>query len=156
MSGPVIEIAADGVDEEQQHERDHRAAVSDGIYDGELMEIARELTLHVKPQATTPVFDLEPDAERTLLLDQYDTIRYSVHGTDGKWIAGDTELTPRAKSHTDDFYDGELHAEHVRIVELRRVDGTSPSVVVQVAETRVKRRRLAKKSSSVSSCRSSS
>ncbi|HSC98289.1 MAG TPA: sensor histidine kinase N-terminal domain-containing protein [Casimicrobiaceae bacterium] len=117
--------------------------LSDRVYDGELMEIARELTLHVKSQGTIPKFDLEQDAERTLLLDQYDTVRYAVHGTDGTWIAGDTALTPRGNSNTDDFYDGELHGEPVRMVELRRVDGNSPSVVVQVAETRVKRQRLA-------------
>src|SRR4051812_38729 len=117
--------------------------LSDRVYDGELMEIARELTLHVKPQGSAPVFDLEQDAERTLLLDQYDTVRYSVHTIDGTWIAGDAELAPRPNARSDDFYDRELHGERVRIVELRHADGNGPPVVVQVAETRVKRQRLA-------------
>ena len=116
------------------------AAVSNRVYDGELMEIARELTLHVRHGAP-PVFDLEKDAERTLLLDQYDNVYYAVHAANGARIAGDAALAPRMTSPSDAFYDGELHGERVRIAELR-TDAEAPTIV-QVAETRTKRQRLA-------------
>ena len=58
------------------------ARISDRVYDGELTEIARELALHVKGDATTPSFDLESDAERTLLLDEQDKVYYAVHTAD--------------------------------------------------------------------------
>jgi two-component system sensor histidine kinase TctE len=115
--------------------------LSDRVYDGELMEIARELTLHVRHGAT-PTFDLEEDAERTLLLDQYDNVYYAIHTSSGAWIAGDRGLTPRTQASGDTFYDGTIKGERVRIAELRASDGDG-STIVQVAETRVKRERLA-------------
>ena len=48
------------------------------MYDGQLTEIARELSLHVRREGGALTFDLEKDAERTLLLDQVDEIRYVV------------------------------------------------------------------------------
>src|SRR6476659_2491127 len=58
--------------------------LSDRVYDGELMEIARELNLHVKLIDGKLAFDLEQDAERTLLLDQYDSVYYAVRTADGR------------------------------------------------------------------------
>ena len=116
--------------------------LSDRVYDGELMEIARELALHVR-HSVPPTFDLEQDAERTLLLDQYDKVYYAIHASNGAWIAGDPALTPRTASRNNDFYDGEVKGEPVRIAELRGNGGEAVSTVVQVAETRVKRERLA-------------
>ncbi|MGA8006239.1 MAG: sensor histidine kinase N-terminal domain-containing protein, partial [Burkholderiales bacterium] len=44
--------------------------VSDRIYDGEMVEIARELVLHVThPPQGSLAFRLSPEAERLLLLD---------------------------------------------------------------------------------------
>jgi two-component system sensor histidine kinase TctE len=117
--------------------------LSDRVYDGELMEIARELNLHVRPNGTVPAFDLEKDAERTLLLDQYDTVYYAVHTVGGAWIAGDAELPPHGRSQPTDFRDDHLRGQPVRIAQLRSSDNGMASVVVQVAETRVKRHRLA-------------
>ncbi len=117
--------------------------LSDRVYDGELLEIARELTLHVKPNGTRPLFDLEKDAERTLLLDQYDKVAYVVREPGGDWIAGDAALQapPRgAAAATTAFYDSELGGEPIRVAQLRS-DGSAP-VIVQVAETRVKRHAL--------------
>ena len=117
--------------------------LSDRVYDGELLEIARELTLHVKPNGPRPSFDLEKDAERTLLLDQYDRVDYVVRGSDGERIAGDATLPPpsRAGAAATMFYDSELGGVPIRAVQLR-TDGAA-SVTVQVAETRVKRQTLA-------------
>ena len=124
------------------------ARLSDRVYDGELMEIARELALHVKRSGTKLAWDLESDAERTLLLDQYDKVFYAVRSPAGELVAGDVTLErPRAtRSGAPDFYDGELHGDKVRFAALRT--GTEsgsfgPPAVVQVAETLVKRRTLA-------------
>ena len=117
--------------------------LSDRVYDGELMEIARELTLHVTASGAVPAFDLEKDAERTLLLDQYDKVYYAVRAPAGGWIAGDAELRPRANDATAAFYDGELHGEPVRIAQLRSSSDHHAPAIVQVAETRAKRRALA-------------
>jgi len=122
--------------------------LSDRVYDGELMEIARELALHVKRSGTKLAWDLESDAERTLLLDQYDKVYYSVHSPAGQILVGDADLDQpgAARPGAPDFYDGELHGERVRVALLRTGNGTGASVpqaTVQVAETLVKRRALA-------------
>ena len=117
--------------------------LSDSVYDGELMEIARELSLHVRPNGAAPGFDLEKDAERTLLLDQYDRVYYAVRGANGEWIAGDDALKPGAKRAPASFYDSVLAGEPIRVAELRSTANGHAAVTVLVAETRVKRHTLA-------------
>src|SRR5690349_15712243 len=67
-------------------------ALVQGIYDGDLAEIARELVLHVREDGPQPRFDLTPQAERTLLLDEVDTLYYAVHDAAGHAIAGRADL----------------------------------------------------------------
>jgi len=120
--------------------------LSDRVYDGELLEIARELALHVKPIGGHPAFDLEKDAERTLLLDQYDSVYYAVRGDGGVLIAGEPELQqPRAREASPGFYDSDLRGAPIRIAQLRTesADPNQAPVIVQVAETLVKRHALA-------------
>jgi len=119
--------------------------LADRVYDGELLEIARELVLHVKANGATPTFDLEKDAERSLLLDQYDRVYYAVRSGNRATIAGDADVPIGiAGSSTNDahrapaFYDGEIAGEPVRVVRLAASGNTS----VSVAETRTKRRDL--------------
>jgi two-component system sensor histidine kinase TctE len=112
------------------------------------MEIARELALHIKRGETGLTFDLESDAERTLLLDEYDKIYFTVRDTGGKLIAGDAVLaqTVDKPAPGTDFQDGSVHGEDVRVATLPVRFGTQvnePAAMVQVAETRVKRRALA-------------
>jgi two-component system sensor histidine kinase TctE len=109
------------------------------VYDGELAEIARELTLHVKHDNGTLAWDLESDAERTLLLDPYDTVRYAVRTKDGRLVAGDAALAPSGTANGTIYYDSTYRAEPIRVVQL-----DSGSVVVQAAETLVKRSALAR------------
>jgi two-component system sensor histidine kinase TctE len=125
------------------------ASLSDRVYDGELMEIARELALHVKASGAKLSWDLESDAERTLLLDQYDKVYYAVHAPAGGIVAGDSALDQpaAARSGATAFYDGELHGDRVRVALLRTGSGAEafgPPAVVQVAETLVKRHALAR------------
>ena len=116
--------------------------LSDRVYDGELLEIARELNLHVKTAGETPVFDLEKDAERTLLLDQYDSVYYAVRAG-GRLVAGDADLQPAGAGGPSTVHDGQLHGQPVRIAQLRGADHRGAPFTVQVAETRVKRHMLA-------------
>jgi len=110
--------------------------LADHVYDGELLEIARELTLHVNAGNGKPAFDLEKDAERTLLLDQYDEVHYAVRTADGTRIAGDADVAPPPRTATGPaFYDAELAGAPIRVVQVPAPGG----ITVDVAETRVKR-----------------
>ena len=116
--------------------------LSDRVYDGELLEIARELTLHVKHEGAMPTFELEKDAERTLLLDQYDEVHYVVRNGDGMRIGGDADIPPPERPRSDPvFYDSMLTGVPIRVVQLSAA-GTGAAVNVAVAETRVKRHGL--------------
>jgi two-component system sensor histidine kinase TctE len=123
-------------------------AVTRDIYDGELAEIARELTLHVRDTGSGFGFDLSPEAERTLLLDEYDSIYYVVRGADGRILAGDSALPSIAGNGQGiRFGDGKLAGTEVRVAALRSVlpgYAASAAPVVEVAETLVKRSRLAR------------
>jgi len=117
--------------------------LSDAVYDGELLEIARELTLHVRPDAVRPTFSLEKDAERTLLLDQYDDVHYAVRAKDGTSIAGDADIPQPARAGPGPtYYDSALGGAPVRVVQLSTPAGAAGGVTVAVAETRVKRHGL--------------
>ncbi len=128
-------------------------AVADDIYDAELGEIARELMLHVREDAHGPAFDLSREAERTLLLDQYDRIYYAVRSDAGGLIAGERDLPrPRALRAAAvpgmRFASAEFAGRAVRIGVLRgapAVGDASRAVVVEVAETRNKRELLTRR-----------
>ncbi len=125
--------------------------VADDIYDGELAEIARELLVHVKQTGGKLDFDLSDEAERTLLLDQYDKVYYAVRAADGSAIAGDGALpriAGRAAFPDMTFRDGEYGGAPVRLALLRSPalahPGSDP-VAVEVAETQIKRQLLTRK-----------
>lgn len=124
--------------------------VANGVYDTELNEIAREMLLHVTNTDGRLAFDLSADAERTLLLDEYDERYYTVRAQDGSFIAGDPTL-PGAEvklgAGQSAFIDANFHGEPVRIALLRGqplVHGVVEPVLIQVAETRIKRARQAR------------
>jgi two-component system sensor histidine kinase TctE len=119
-------------------------ATTQSIYDGELAEIARELVLHVKHEPRGASFDLSQESERTLLLDEYDTIYYSVRDPDGRIIAGRADLPYPGESGPGlRFSDGAYSGEPIRIALLPVAGGEGGApVVIEVAETRVKRDRL--------------
>ena len=119
-------------------------AIVRSIYDGELAEIARELVLHVRLEGGQVAFDLSGDAERTLLLDEYDDVYYAVHGARGRLLGGRADLPSlpngqEALGFADVFYAG----TPVRIAALTRTVGEQP-VTIEVAETTVKRSKLAR------------
>lgn len=125
--------------------------LADRVNDSELVEIARELALHVKHDGTKLTFDLEKDAERTLLLDPYDTIHYAVHDADGVLVAADAALPPpppppvptAATGAGTAFRDGHIDGTPMRFAQLRpQVDGMP--VVIQVASTQAGSRALSR------------
>jgi signal transduction histidine kinase len=120
--------------------------LSAGVYDGQLTEIARELSLHVKHDGAALTFDLEKDAERTLLLDPYDEVRYVVRTADGSVIAGDAGLAPAPASAVPTLlYDSTIDGRPARVARLLSRGGDSGvPLVIEVAETKVKRDALAK------------
>jgi len=118
--------------------------LADRVYDGELMEIARELVLHVRRDGPMPTVDLESDAERTLLLDQVDTVYYAIRGPGGALLAGMATLAPYTGSAPTATYLSAVDGQPVRVAEIRTANGTQVPVVVQVAETLHKRETLAR------------
>jgi signal transduction histidine kinase len=122
-------------------------AIAQRIYDGELAEIARELLLHLRASDGKLGFELPADAERILLLDEYDKIRFVVRTADGRAIAGEPALPGPAATRSGEmaFADAAFDGEPVRIGALHSTPPANPGagdVVVEVAETLVKRHRL--------------
>lgn len=116
-------------------------AATRSIYDGELAEIARELVLHVREEGGRASFDLSAEAERTLLLDEFDKIYYSVRDAGGRVIAGRPDLSgPPGEGAGLRFADVDYAGEPVRLAVLPapHPSGGGP-VLVEVAETKVKR-----------------
>ncbi len=110
--------------------------LADRVLDTELLEIARELALHVKPDGPALAFDLEKDAERTLLLDPHDTLTYSVQDGRGARIAGDAEFAQVAASGAGtSFRDATQGGVVVRVAELNVLAAGEP-VSIQVASTK--------------------
>ncbi|HZE91761.1 MAG TPA: sensor histidine kinase N-terminal domain-containing protein [Rhizobacter sp.] len=119
--------------------------VADDVYDVELNEIARELLLHVTRVNGRLAFDLEKDAERTLLLDKYDTIYYAIRNAAGETMAGDPALPGlhgRLVGQEIAYNDGVFQNRPVRLALLHAralVQPPSELVGIYVAETRIKR-----------------
>lgn len=118
---------------------------SNQAYDRSLEEMAREVSLHVRPGAARPVFEMPADAERILRIDQDDRVYFRVSDGDGDVIGGDRELalppSPVAPGQPL-FYDGMLHGEPVRVVAARFAQDGQAATLVQVAETLNRRSRL--------------
>lgn len=113
-------------------------------YDQALMDTAHSLA-RLTPVLVRPGAIVSAEADIVLRSDQYDRIYYSVHGPDGKLIAGDRQLKiPPLQSFSAGgfFYDAQIDDEPVRIAALR-VPHDGDYLVVQAAETTVKRRTLA-------------
>ncbi|HYC38414.1 MAG TPA: sensor histidine kinase N-terminal domain-containing protein [Usitatibacter sp.] len=127
------------------------AEFSRRAYDRSLMDIARELSLHLRPSPQGTVLDLPEGSRRILLSDSEDRILYEVADLEGRFIDGvslpaaPAELAAATTSGA--FFEASLRDLPVRVVELR-VDGdpygSRPGAVVRVAETQLKRQRFAR------------
>jgi len=117
-------------------------------YDRVLVEIARELSLHVRTVGGRLELALPDQVRRVLLTDQTDRIFFEVLDARGREVAG--QPIPAAPSGLagDPLYDGVIEGHPVRIVALRFGAGTHPDKAVagevRVAETEAKRSALAR------------
>lgn len=127
------------------------ARFAERAYDRSLVEIAREVSLHLRTENGKLALDLPDDARKVLFSDPQDQIYFEVEAADGRPVAG--ERIARAgrvgagPAADEFFYDGTLHDAPVRIVELAVTaeNGSGrPAGVVRVAETVVKRNALAR------------
>ena len=122
---------------------------SNRAHDRSLLEIAREVVLHVRSSGNGPRLEMSPTAERVLLVNQDDRVYYRLASTQGTLIGGDPEIAgPAGLAHDKpQFYDAVLHGVPVRAVAAwmpyEDSDGSSAKVLVQVAETLNGRQRLA-------------
>jgi two-component system, OmpR family, sensor histidine kinase TctE len=113
-------------------------------YDWALMDTALSLSRLIGERDSTNAQVVSRSADILLRTDQFDHIYYAVHDERGNLIAGDVHLTPppaHALGSSELYYDRRLNEERVRVAALRVVLKGTP-VVVQVAETLVKRQRL--------------
>jgi two-component system sensor histidine kinase TctE len=120
---------------------------SQRAYDRTLVEIAREVSLHLKQDAGGLKVDMPEAARKVLLSDPSDRLFYEVIAPNGERIAGEPIPPPvRAPGAgaREVMYDAVLNGEPVRVVELRVQDEATatPAARVKVAETEVKRNQL--------------
>ncbi len=113
-------------------------------YDSELLDPALALAQHIEVEDGRVRLDLSPVAQDVLRIDSYDRIYFAVSGPRGELAAGDPEMPapPRIvpPGHRM-FYDGRVNGQTVRIAALFVPQAEGP-VVIQVAETMIKRNRL--------------
>jgi two-component system sensor histidine kinase TctE len=110
------------------------ASFAQRAYDRSLVEIARELSLHVRRDNGGLALDLSEDARKVLLTDPVDRIWFAVVTAGGRVLAGD-EIPAGAT----EFYNSRIGEAPVRVVQV-----PAHGAVVRVAETRVKRNELAR------------
>jgi two-component system sensor histidine kinase TctE len=124
---------------------------SQRAHDRTLVEVAREVSLHLRGSNGGLALDMPPEARRVLLVDPMDRIHFEVTTVDGRRIDG-VPLAPAGgdvvkRRRPEAFYDGVFDGEEVRIVELRLApdpDSGRAAAVVRVAETKFKRNELAR------------
>jgi two-component system, OmpR family, sensor histidine kinase TctE len=121
---------------------------SQRAYDRALVEIAREVSLHLRSGGGEAALDLPPEAHRVLFSDPVDSIYFQVSTPGGRTVAGEPiQAPPRdAGRATEIFYDGRVRDMPVRIVEIDVEPARSgrPRAVIRVAETKAKRTELAR------------
>ncbi|MDH5540278.1 MAG: sensor histidine kinase N-terminal domain-containing protein [Rhizobacter sp.] len=125
---------------------------SNRAHDRSLLEIAREVALHVKDDGAGPRIEMSAATERILLVDADDRLAYRIWSEAGAPIGGDAALAdpprPTQKDGSPQFYGSELRGMPVRVAAAwmpLEGDGPAPGrVLVQVAETMNKRNRLAR------------
>jgi signal transduction histidine kinase len=124
---------------------------SQRAYDRSLVEIAREVSLHLRPADGGLTLDMPAEASRVLFSDPVDQIYFAVATADNRVIAGTPIATASGDAATGQrseiFYDGKHNGAPVRVVELK-VEADHklgrPAAIVRVAETEVKRNELAR------------
>lgn len=124
---------------------------ADLAHDRSLLEIAREVALHVRPDGPEGAWVLSAAAEDILLVDPEDRVFFKVTSDKGQVLGGDAALGAPAEGPPRGgrrvvFYHDRLHGEPVRVVAAWIPLGSAAggaAVLVQVAETLNQRNALA-------------
>lgn len=125
---------------------------SQRAYDLALVDIVREVSLHVRFTAAGAAFDMPEAARNVLFTDPADTLYYEVAAGDGRLVAGQA-LPPALQARRtsagtgETLYDATLGETPLRVVESRVTLADRPAkdaAVVRVAETKHKRNALAR------------
>lgn len=116
-------------------------------YDRALLEMARDVSLHLRRVEGDIRLDLPPAALAVLFNDPSDRIYHEVTSLDGRRIAGASLPLPAADQpgSREVLYDAEVDGLAVRVVQLTVVSEAEtgrPAAVVRVAETRARRTAL--------------
>jgi len=116
-------------------------------YDQSLVNTAIALSERIRMQDGRPVFDLPSAAEAMVRTDKYDKVYYAVRDPKGQAVAGDQEipLPPPGLRAADGVvaYDADYRGSRIRVAALQVPCGDG-NCTVKVAETTVKRERLAR------------
>jgi two-component system sensor histidine kinase TctE len=116
-------------------------------YDQSLINTAIALAERIRVQEDKPVFDLPSAAEAVVRTDKYDKVYYVVRDPQGQVIAGDQDIPlPPPGLRPDEgvmAYDADSHGRRLRVTALLVPCG-SGTCTVNVAETTIKRERLAR------------
>jgi two-component system sensor histidine kinase TctE len=113
-------------------------------YDRALLDPALALAEHVETESGSIVLDLPKVAQDVLRIDSYDRIYFSVSRMNGELLAGQPEMPAPPQTVPEGhriFYYSTVNSERVRVAALYVPQPNGP-VVIQVAETMVKRNRL--------------
>jgi two-component system, OmpR family, sensor histidine kinase TctE len=123
---------------------------SQRAYDRSLIELVREVSVHLASNGSSLEFDLPDAALNVLFTDPTDTLHYGIATSDGRLVSGRALPAPPGGSGQfpgETLYDSEIDGQAVRVVELRvsqPVTGSGPDAIVRIAETMHKRDELAR------------
>lgn len=126
-------------------------AFAQRAYDRALVEIARDVALHLDSQDGALKLNMPDAARRLLFSDPEDSISFEIVTADGQRVDGAAIARPaqsaRAASATEILYDSEIDGAAVRVAQLAVAaapDSSRPAAFVRVAETKNKRTELAR------------
>ena len=113
-------------------------------YDKALLDPVLAMAEHVKLIDGHVDFDLPHVAQDVLLVDAYDRVYFQVTGPEGEFVAGSRGLPTPAMGLKDAplFYDARYLGDRVRVAALSVPQQGGKRVLIQAAETLVKRDRL--------------
>jgi len=121
---------------------------SESANDRALIEIARDVTLHLAGDHGKLKIDLPDRARKLLFTDPGDRIYFEVTTAAGLHVEGTAIPPPGARTvDRETLYDGEIAGEAVRIVHLpvsADLPTDRPAAYVRIAETKNKRNTLAR------------
>jgi two-component system sensor histidine kinase TctE len=121
---------------------------SERAYDRSLVETARDISLHLKADGPNVLFALSADARDILLSDLTDRIFFEVTDSNARLHAGEPIPAPLpGPVDSEMFYEATVRGLPVRVVQIvvdADLPAARPAAVIRVAETEIKRNKLAR------------